>query len=711
MNIEGRIIGNRYEIIEKVGSGGMATVYKARDTILNRYVAVKVLRDEFTTDEEFIKRFNTEAQSAARLTHPNIVSVFDVGQEYNIYYIVMELIQGKTLKQIISEEGALPWKWTVNIAIQICSALEMAHKNGIVHRDIKPHNIIITEDGIAKVTDFGIAKAISNSTITAFGTTIGSVHYFSPEHARGGYTDAKSDLYSLGVVMYEMITGKVPFDADTPVSVALKHMQEEPIEPIQLNSRVPVAVNQIILKAMKKDTSMRYGSATEMMKDLSMALKNPTGNFVQEKNEGDFTKVIPTISENIISEDKYKANRPNKETVRTVEKEKPKSGLAKYLDENPKMKPVVYIGIGLAILLIAALIFVGSWKLTTKLLGIDSDISAHSGISLPKVTSITVDEAKQKLDSLGIKYEIEEAYSKDVEQGKVISQKPAEGTNYDVQKNSPVKLVVSKGTKPTKMPKVIGKSYEEAVAELEKAELEAERVDEVSQTVQEGYVIKQEKNEGEQLDAGSIVKIYVSSGNGLEKVTVPYVVDMDVEDAKKALTEKKIEVNIIYQEDTNKSNGAVLKQSLEVGSVVEEGTAITITVNKIQELKEGTVNVYIKSITGYKEEKTENANKDSKETKDSKEKNENSNTADNKKTSTETAKINNVTVRINVDGEDVITDKEVPENTELKTYTIKGKGTVTIKVYVGENGSEARYAYEQMDMNSDNRVINVKGQY
>ena len=711
MNIEGRIIGNRYEIIEKVGSGGMATVYKARDTILNRYVAVKVLRDEFTTDEEFIKRFNTEAQSAARLTHPNIVSVFDVGQEYNIYYIVMELIQGKTLKQIISEEGALPWKWTVNIAIQICSALEMAHKNGIVHRDIKPHNIIITEDGIAKVTDFGIAKAVSNSTITAFGTTIGSVHYFSPEHARGGYTDAKSDLYSLGVVMYEMITGKVPFDADTPVSVALKHMQEEPIEPIQLNSRVPVAVNQIILKAMKKDTSMRYGSATEMMKDLSMALKNPTGNFVQEKNEGDFTKVIPTISENIISEDKYKANRPNKETVRTVEKEKPKSGLAKYLDENPKMKPVVYIGIGLAILLIAALIFVGSWKLTTKLLGIDSDISAHSGISLPKVTSITVDEAKQKLDSLGIKYEIEEAYSKDVEQGKVISQKPAEGTNYDVQKNSPVKLVVSKGTKPTKMPKVIGKSYEEAVAELEKAELEAERVDEVSQTVQEGYVIKQEKNEGEQLDAGSIVKIYVSSGNGLEKVTVPYVVDMDVEDAKKALTEKKIEVNIIYQEDTNKSNGAVLKQSLEVGSVVEEGTAITITVNKIQELKEGTVNVYIKSITGYKEEKTENANKDSKETKDSKEKNENSNTADNKKTSTETAKINNVTVRINVDGEDVITDKEVPENTELKTYTIKGKGTVTIKVYVGENGSEARYAYEQMDMNSDNRVINVKGQY
>ena len=204
----------------------MATVYKAKCHVLNRYVAVKVLRDEFTTDTEFIKRFEAEAQSAASLTHPNIVSIYDVGNEGDLYYIVMELIQGKTLKEIINEEGALPWKWSVNIAMQIASALETAHKNNIVHRDIKPHNIIITEDGIAKVTDFGIAKAVSNSTITAFGTTIGSVHYFSPEHARGGYTDAKSDLYSLGVVMYEMVTGKVPFDADTPVSIALKQCKK-----------------------------------------------------------------------------------------------------------------------------------------------------------------------------------------------------------------------------------------------------------------------------------------------------------------------------------------------------------------------------------------------------------------------------------------------------------------------------------------------------
>ena len=285
MDLKGRLLANRYEILEKIGSGGMATVYKAKCHVLNRYVAIKILRDEFTTDEEFVKRFEVEAQSAASITHPNIVSVYDVGVDGNLHYIVMELVKGKTLKDIIVEEkGPLPWKWSVNIAIQIASALETAHKNHIIHRDIKPHNIIITEDGVAKVTDFGIAKAVSNSTITAFGTTIGSVHYFSPEHARGGFTDEKSDIYSLGVVMYEMLTGRVPFDADTPVSIALKHMQEKPVEPIKLNPSIPLAVNQIIMKAMRKDPNERYQSATEMLRDLNAALKNPEGNFVENEN-------------------------------------------------------------------------------------------------------------------------------------------------------------------------------------------------------------------------------------------------------------------------------------------------------------------------------------------------------------------------------------------------------------------------------------------
>ncbi len=675
MNLEGKIIGNRYEIIEKIGNGGMATVYKARCTILNRYVAVKVLREEFTTDEEFIKRFNSEAQAAASLTHPNIVSVFDVGQEYNIYYIVMELVQGKTLKQIISEEGALPWKWSVNIAIQICSALEVAHKNGIIHRDIKPHNIIITEDGIAKVTDFGIAKAVSNSTITAFGTTIGSVHYFSPEHARGGYTDAKSDLYSLGIVMYEMVTGRVPFDADTPVSVALKHMQEEPIEPIKLNSRIPEAVNRIILKAMKKDASLRYASATEMMKDLSMSLKNPTGDFVKQKSTSDFTKVIPTISENVANENKYKnSTTQNTQQNRKDAKNQPKTGLAKYLQEHPEKKPLVLIGIIIIIIAICAFIFWGSWKVTTKLLGIGTQTESYAGVALVNVENISIDEAKTKLDEAGIKYEIEEVYNNEIETGKVISQKPAPGTNYDKQKNSPVKLTVSKGVKVVVMPKVKGKTYDEAVQELEKVELIAEKVEERSQTVEEGIVIKQEIAEGKEINAGTTVKIYVSTG--LEKVSVPSVTNIDIEEAKKILTEKKIEVNITYSEDTSKSNGTVLKQSIDVGNVVTEGTAITLTVNKIQEIKEGTVNINVKSLTGYKEEKDENG---------------------------EVKKPKEVSVRVTVDEENVY-KQTVSEDTQSINVTVKGKGVITVKVYI----DEIRKENAQIDLNSSNTILEVK---
>lgn len=686
MNIEGRIIGNRYEIIERVGSGGMATVYKARDTILNRYVAVKVLRDEFTTDEEFIKRFNTEAQSAARLTHPNIVSVFDVGQEYNIYYIVMELIQGKTLKQIISEEGALPWKWTVNIAIQICSALEMAHKNGIIHRDIKPHNIIITEDGIAKVTDFGIAKAVSNSTITAFGTTIGSVHYFSPEHARGGYTDAKSDIYSLGVVMYEMITGKVPFDADTPVSVALKHMQEEPVEPIKLNSKIPASINTIILKAMKKDASVRYASATEMMKDLSKALKNPSASFVEEGATGQFTKVIPTISENMINENKDKSetrtSTPRRSNTtarqREVESSKSKNPIAKYLEKNPKMKPVVIAGFGIAIILFCVLIFWGSWKITTKILGIESGTHQQSGISLPGVTSISVDEAKKKLDDMGIKYEIEEVYDNEVEEGKVISQKPEAGTNYDVNKNSPVKLTVSKGAKKVIMPKVEGLNVEEAKEELAKVELEVKEEKEDSVKVEEGIVIRQEIEKGKEVNAGTTVTLYVSKGP--KKVTVISVENMKENEAKKALTDAGLEVNVKYKEDTSKTVGIVLSQSLDVGTVVNEGTAITLTVNKIEEMKQATINVYVKSLLDYKEPTTDKDKKDGK-----------------------TATPKNVNVRIEVDGDNVY-QKSVPENTEVITYTLKAKGIVSVKVFI----DETRYEYKQLDMNGSNTVMDVK---
>ena len=465
MNLEGRLIGNRYEILEKIGNGGMATVYKAMDTVLKRYVAVKVLREEFTTDEEFIRRFNTEAQSAASLTHPNIVSIYDVGMDDNIYYIVMELIQGKTLKQIIDEDGVLPWKWSLNIAIQIASALEVAHKNNIVHRDIKPHNIIITEDGVAKVTDFGIAKAVSNSTITAFGTTIGSVHYFSPEHARGGYTDAKSDLYSLGVVMYEMLTGRVPFDADTPVSVALKHMQEKPVEPIKLNPSIPYSVNKIIMKAMEKDLNLRYQSATEMLKDLNMALKDPDGDFVKTaSNEMAYTQRIDTISEEAIKSDNA---RDSEEKAENGKKKKGK--ISAFFAKHPALKIVIIV---LLVILIPVVGFFGTQAILSA--------GRTKDVALPNFVEMTREQAETTATDANLVLEITEEFNSDVEAGKIVSQDPPYLEGYTVKEGSTVKLVLSKGENIKIVPKVTGQSREEAEQAIKAEELEVEVKEEAS---------------------------------------------------------------------------------------------------------------------------------------------------------------------------------------------------------------------------------------
>ena len=497
MNLEGKLLGNRYEMIEKVGNGGMATVYKAMDKVLKRNVAVKILRDEFTTDEEFIRRFEAEAQSAARLTHPNIVSIYDVGKEGNLYYIVMELIQGKTLKEIIIEEkGPLPWKWSVNVAIQIASALEMAHRNNIIHRDIKPHNIIITEDGIAKVTDFGIAKAVSNSTITAFGTTIGSVHYFSPEHARGGFTDAKSDLYSLGVVMYEMVTGRVPFDADTPVSVALKHMQEEPEEPNKVNPHVPMAVNKIIMKALQKDTTLRYQSATEMLMDLRKALKNPDGDFVED------TEYDPTAKTQKINTDMYGNIEENDEKNNRGKKD---GKFKSFIKKHKKLS--VFIGL--------VLLFVLSLGGTMLAL----NITNPPEVEMPNVVGLSKEEAQQEVENAKLKFEIEkEEYNKDVPEGFVISQNPTYMEKYNkVKQGSTVSVVISKGQEKTTVPKVVGMEKDEAIKALEDAKLKVEVIEETSKKVEEGYVISQETDAATEAFAGDTVKIHVSIGTGIKQ--------------------------------------------------------------------------------------------------------------------------------------------------------------------------------------------------
>ncbi|MFR8233815.1 MAG: Stk1 family PASTA domain-containing Ser/Thr kinase [Clostridia bacterium] len=641
MILEGKVLGNRYEIIEKVGNGGMATVYKAEDKVLKRNVAVKILRDEFTTDEEFIKRFEIEAQSAARLVHPNIVSIFDVGVEENLYYIVMELIQGKTLKEIIIEErGPLPWKWSVNVAIQIASALEMAHKNNIIHRDIKPHNIIITEDGIAKVTDFGIAKAVSNSTITAFGTTIGSVHYFSPEHARGGFTDAKSDLYSLGVVMYEMVTGKVPFDADTPVSVALKHMQEEPEEPIELNPNLPGAVNKIIMKALKKDTTLRYQTASEMLSDLRRALKNPDGEFVDDReyDETAKTQKINTDLYGNIEEDSKAKNKKGKKEGK----------FKKFIKEHKALSIVIGLVLLFALSLGGTLAFL--------------NLTNPPEVELPNLVGMSKEEAQKEAENLKLKFEIkEEEFNKEVPEGYIISQDPKYIEKYNVKEGSTITVVVSKGQEKTKVPNVKGKSQEEALQLLEEANLKAEIIEETSKTVKEGYVISQETEPDEELFAGDTVKIHISKGTGIKQVNVVSVIGQSEANAKTTLTGLGLKVNVAYEEDTSKADGIVLKQSLEGGKTVNEGTTITITVNKIAEMKEVSVTVNVKSLLGgniYEEtSNTTNSSGDK--------------------------KVKKVNLKVVVGNDTIYSGKVSASETSIKATT-KGTGTKEIKVYIDD---------------------------
>ncbi len=656
MNLEGKLLGNRYEIIEKIGNGGMATVYKATDKVLKRNVAVKILRDEFTTDDEFIKRFEVEAQSAARLTHPNIVSIYDVGVDGNLYYIVMELIQGKTLKEIIiKEKGPLPWKWSINVSIQIASALEMAHRNNIIHRDIKPHNIIITEDGVAKVTDFGIAKAVSNSTITAFGTTIGSVHYFSPEHARGGFTDAKSDLYSLGVVMYEMVTGRVPFDADTPVSVALKHMQEEPVEPIELNPNLPIAVNKIIMRALQKDTTLRYQTASEMLVDLKKSLKDPEGDFVEE------LEYDPTAKTQVIDTNAY---RDNKQTKNSSGK------------KDGKFKTFVKTHKGLSIFIGLLLLFVLSLGGTMLVL----NLTNPPEVAMPNVVGLSKEEAQKEIENVKLKFEIEkEEYNKDVPEGFIISQDPTYMEKFNkVKQGSTVKVVVSKGEEKTTVPKVVGMEKDKAVKALEDAKLKVEIVEESSKKVQEGYVISQETSPDTEAFAGDTIKIHVSTG--VEKATVPDVIGKSQADAKKTLEAQGFVVSVTTSEDSSKENGIVLKQSLDSGKTVEKGSTVTITVNSYEASKTMSVNINVKAITGGYSEETSSSN------------------------TTENKTVKTVSITLKSGNNTLYSDSGVDKNTTSKSTTISGKGSMDLTLTITDSNGGSWTRTKSVNFSTDSSV-------
>lgn len=575
MEMIGKVLGNRYEIIEKIGSGGMATVYKAKCKLLNRNVAVKILRDEFANDAEFIKRFQVEAQAAASLSHPNIVSIYDVGEENGLHYIVMELIEGKTLKEIITEKGRLPWKDAVKIAMQIASGLEQAHKNHIIHRDIKPHNIIMTKDGNAKVTDFGIAKAVSNSTINAFGSTVGSVHYFSPEHARGGYTDEKSDIYSLGVVLYEMLTGKLPFDAETPVSVALKHIQEVPIEPSELVRDIPIGVNNVVMKAMQKDVNNRYASASAMYNDLQKALKNPEiiSTTINLEEKRDFpTQKVPIVGgmrEEYVDNNNYKNKKYGEEEMSTR--------------KGKKTKKQAIIGLITFIVLAIGLFFGAFWVA----LKVAPMIFGEKAINVPSIVGMHKDEAEKTLESKGLKMEVQASvtnneYPKDY----IIYQQYAEG--YELKSGATVGVRISKGAETFLVPDVTLMSVEAAKLEIEKYKLVYKEETEPSNTVPKGSIVRQSPVVNTEVVAGSTVTVYISAGPIEGMIETPSVIGKTEAEARAILVAANLIPKVEYVKKDSQNDGEVISQSPEKDEYVSELTEVVIIVNQLSENSSGT---------------------------------------------------------------------------------------------------------------------------
>ncbi len=559
----GKVLGERYEIIEKIGGGGMALVYKARCRLLNRFVAVKVLRPEFTSDEDFVKKFKRESQAAASLSHPNIVSIYDVGLEDDIHYIVMEYIKGRTLKELIKEKGSLNIEFATNIAIQIASALENAHNNHIVHRDIKSHNIMLKEDRTVKVTDFGIARAVSSSTITNTGNIIGSVHYFSPEQARGGYTDEKSDIYSLGVVIYELVTGRLPFEGDTPISVALKHVQEEPIKPILINNKIPKSLEDIILKCMNKDVSKRYCSAGAIISDLKQSLIMPNGDFVKENIlVDDNTIKIAPIKENGNNEENGLTDNDKYNTSDISETD------SNNMDKKGKRK-ILYWAITSGLIL--ALIFVGSYFLFKDLLNVDAK-------PVPNLMGMQEDEAEVELRKLGFPMDVaERVHNKDIPEGEVIRQDPKPHQSNKV--TNPVTVFVSKGPRKIPVPPIVGKNYDEVDIILETAGLAEGDVRQEYSQYPSGIVIEQKIAPGISVDEGTRVD-YVISG-GPEKIFMDSFIGKKIEDVEtKLIMLDLIRGNINEVNSDEHPKGIVIEQSVPAGTEISKKSVIDFVVSK-----------------------------------------------------------------------------------------------------------------------------------
>ena len=544
-----KLLLGRYEIIEKIGEGGMAVVYKAKDRLLNRYVAIKILRPEFVKDEQFVENFRKESQAAAGLSHPNIV--YDVGKEGNIHFIVMELIDGKPLSQVIDEKGRLDYKEAISIARQVASALSLAHKNQIIHRDVKPHNILITSTGTAKLADFGIARAVSKASIAEGSEKImGSVHYFSPEQARGAYVDERSDIYSLGIVLYEMLTGKVPFDGDNPISIALMHINDPMPSVSSQVPGIPPQLEKVIEKATDKYQSNRYKTADEMIEDLD--------------NIDFITKVMGS---SIFESQLEKKDEDISDAIKEAEDVKKRED-----EKKPVNKTKLFIIIASVIIVIAGIIGAGA------MLGWFS--GDNDEVEVPDFKGMTLEEAQIEAEKYGLKVEEgDQVYSPDQEEGKITSQTPGKGAK--VSKGKVITVNISLGKKDGVVPNIVGMDYKEAKAYLKDFGFELGMVVKVKSTKPENTVITQSVEAGSTADKGTVIDVEVSDGKGKEMKEVPYLIGKDVDTAKSEIIAAGFKVgNIYYEESDEYPKNTITSQQYKSGEELEEGTAIDIVVSK-----------------------------------------------------------------------------------------------------------------------------------
>lgn len=589
---DGIVLGKRYEVLSKVGAGGMADVYKGRDQMLNRYVAIKVLKKEFREDENFVRKFRSEAQASAGLLHPNVVNVYDVGEDRGLYYMVMELVEGITLKEYIEKKGRLSHKEVISIAIQMCSGIGAAHAAGIIHRDIKPQNIIISKDGKVKVTDFGIAKAVTSNTIST--NAMGSVHYTSPEQARGGFSDQKSDIYSIGITLYEMVTGQVPFDGDSTVSVAIKHLQEEITAPSELVSDIPYSLEQIILKCTQKNAERRYPNTDELIQDLKRSLVDPDGDFVVIPPLGNADTLIITDEEldeiqnsydedeDEYDEDEYDEDEYDEDEYDEDEYDVDDGKRGKGSDEvNPKMKKLTRIlTVVVAIIIAFIVIFAIGRAAGIFRIGPESPNETKDMVEVPNVVGMTEDDAKETLNDEGLGFKVvSREESKEYEKGRVSEQKTEAGE--EVAKNTTIEVVVSSGLvgDSITVPDVSGMTEDEAQSALENAgfrNISSEFT--YHDSVPSGQVIGTTPEAN--AEATEDTEIVMQVSKGAERKTVPNVVGQKDADAQNAIKSAGLSVGTVtYEYSDSVAQGIVISQSVDGGKKVSAGTTVDLVIS------------------------------------------------------------------------------------------------------------------------------------